>query len=352
MDNDTTNDVQQATAAPEAEQEQTAEVQKPFGDLSDDEQQDVLREAFFGNIKDAADDEDNADEASDSPDGENAEKAPAQEEQKKEDSAEEPQASEAPGLYTPEEFLLLSPDEVDASRLPDAARIVHERDLKWFNETIAPQLQELQRLKAQQNQPVQQPQQTEPQAQKDAMAEFNAAVKKEAARRLGVNEIDEFNADHNIMVSLVTGEFQREAFRQQDMASRQQMQIRQAQDNYARTINEIRAEYGNDFGIIDRYALQEINNLPFKVANQVMDDLRSGDPARIKNVYKQFVERYKASRQPAQTAPKKEVTAPPKVIGGSGSDTGRSSGWGLREFKAADSDAKTRMIQEMFFNDK
>lgn len=352
MDNDSTAsaDVQQTTA-PQAEPAPAAEPQKPFDQLSDEEQQDILRNAFFKDM----DEEDGCegDGTGHDDDGAEAQK-PAEEAKAQEGAAEGAPSGEAPGLYTPEEFLLLSPEEVDASRLPDAARIVHERDMKYYRETIQPQLEELKALKARQNQPpAQQPQQTaEQQPQANPMEQFNEAVKKEAARRLGVESIDEFNADHNIMVSLVAGEFQREAFAQQAQQAQQQARIQAAQRSYEQTMNEIAQEYGPNFAIVDRWAMNEMNNLPFGVVQQVLNDLRSGQPEKIKNVYKQFADRYRAAKGQPAPAAQKEVSAPPRLISGSSGDTGRSSGWGLKEFKNADSESKTRMIQEMFFNDK
>ena len=184
------------------------------------------------------------------------------------------------------------------------------------------------------------------------MQEFNNAVKKEAARRLGVETIDEFNADHNIMVSLVAGEFQRAAFEQQAQARNQQMQMQAAQQNYAQVMGELQQEYGSDFAVIDRWALAEMNNLPVGVANKVMNDLRSGDPVRIKGVYKQFVDRYKAAKGTPAPKQQKEVAEPPRLINGSGGGDQGSSGWGMKEWKSADADTKVRMLQETFFNDK
>ena len=355
------NDLQQQNTAPAPQstpqEPAPQEPQKSFDQLSDAEQQDVLRSAFFGDL-DETDDEDGEGEnnagTGDSHDGAAQAQQPAAQQQTPKDPAESTPAGEAPSLYTPEEFLLLSPDEVDAKRLPDAARIVHERDMRYFNETIRPQLEELKALKAQRaqqqntaRQPEQQPQNSAPD-----LTEFNKAVKQEAARRLGVENLDEFNADHNIMVSLVAGEFQRAAFEQQAQIRNQQAQLQYAQQNYAQTMNELSREYGPDFAVIDRWALSEINNLPYGVANQVVADLRSGDPARIKNVYKQFADRYKSQRTapvqpPVQT--QKPAQTPPRLISGSVSDGGETSGWGLREFRNADPQAKTKMIEEMFF---
>ena len=347
MDNDGTT--QQATApAPEPEQ---PEQQTPFSELSDDDQQDVIREAFFGNVKDADGTDDEADTGDD---GAAEEAKPAEDETPKETTPAETTPAGETALYTPEEFLLLSPDEVDASRLPDAARIVHERDMRYYNETIKPQLEELRALKARQAQPVAQQQtpQAEPQNAADGMKAFNDAVKKEAARRLGVDEIDEFNVDHQIQITLVAGEYQRQAFAQQEQAARQQAQMQSAQQNYATVMGELQQEYGSDFGIIDRWALAEMNNLPYKVVNSVMADLKSGDPARIKAVYKNFADRYKAAKNPAPAKPQKAVAEPPRLINGSSSgDTGNMS-WGMKEWKSADADTKVRMLQETFFKDK
>ena len=352
MDNDASTE--QQTTAPQTEPAPAAEPQKSFDQMTDEEQQDVLREAFFKDMDKTEEDE--ADDGTGSgDDGAQDGQQPEEKAKTPEGPAEGAPAGEALCLYTPEEFLLLSPDEVDASRLPDAARIVHERDMKYYNETIKPQLEELRALKARQNQPAQQPQQQAEETQKpaaDAMQEFNNAVKKEAARRLGVESIDEFNADHNIMVSLVAGEFQRAAFEQQAQARNQQMQMQAAQQNYAQVMGELQQEYGSDFAVIDRWALAELNNLPVGVANKVMNDLRSGDPVRIKGVYKQFVDRYKAAKGTPAPKQQKEVAEPPRLINGSGGGDQGSSGWGMKEWKSADADTKVRMLQETFFNDK
>lgn len=341
-----------------------------FDELSDEEQQEVLRTSFFGEIEDEPEDDGgieedkNAEEPGDPPagggdgaDGEGKqqpERAPEGEKAAGEDPAEAAPKSEAGNEYTPEEFLLLAPDEVDASRLPQAARIVHERDMQYYRDTIQPQLDELKQLR-QFRENVLKAQQAGPQPQAPAQPkapDFNAQVKAEAMRRLGVTSLDDFNTDHQIMVARVTGELQQAEFQREQADRMRQAQAAQAQQMYGGLISDLQREYGADFALIDRYAMAEMQKMPYQSVMQTMAELQSGDATRIKAVYKGFADRYKASKQPAapaQPPAKKEVEAPPKVIGGSGGDAGAGMSWGEKDFARASQKDQVRMLQDAFF---
>ncbi|WP_282013100.1 hypothetical protein [Pyramidobacter piscolens] len=364
MDND--NMMNQETAQSQEAQPQVDN--RGFDELSDEEQQEVLRTSFFGGIEDEPEDEGGiegekdeeekggtpADDGGADGEGKQPEGAPEGEKAAGEDPAAAAPKGEAGNEYTPEEFLLLAPDEVDASRLPQAARIVHERDMQYYRDTIQPQLNELAQLR-QFRENVLKAQQAghQPQAQAQPKApDFNAQVKAEAMRRLGVTSLDDFNVDHQIMVARVTGELQQAEFQRAQAAQTRQAQAAQAQQMYGSLMGDLQREYGADFALIDRYAMAEMQKMPYQSVMQTMAELQSGDIARIKAVYKGFADRYKASKQtaaPAQPAAKKEVEAPPKVIGGSGGDAGAGMSWGEKDFARASQKDQVRMLQDAFF---
>lgn len=339
-----------------------------FDELSDEEQQEVLRASFFGEIEDEPEDdggiegeknEEDPDgppaDGGDGADGEGGQPEGASEGEKTagEDPAAAAPKGEAGGEYTPEEFLLLAPDEVDASRLPQAARIVHERDMQYYRDTIQPQLDELKQLRQFRENVLKAQQAGQQQAQAQPKApDFNAQVKAEAMRRLGVTSLDDFNTDHQIMVARVTGELQQAEFQREQANRMRQAQTAQAQQMYGSLMGDLQREYGADFALIDRYAMAEMQKMPYQSVMQTMAELQSGDVARIKAVYKGFADRYRASKQPpapAQPPAKKEVEAPPKVIGGSGGDAGAGMSWGEKDFARASQKDQVRMLQDAFF---
>lgn len=338
----------------EAIQEQVTEEPKGFDELTSEEQQEVIKAAFFS---EDVEDEEEGEGDNDSADDENEE---AEDEAPKGDEEEQPKdetgeaalpESEAKPEYTPEEFLLLDPSEVDSSRLPDAARIVHDRNMQYFTQTIAPQLEELKQLRAFRDEALKrqnEPQQPKSEPVANSMADFNAAVKAEAAKRLGVTELDEFNTDHNITVALVAGELQRAMFQRQEQMAAQRNNMAAAQRTYQSAVTDLQQEYGSDFAVIDNWALKELENLPHKTYETVIRDLRSGDLEKIKATYRLFAERYKAQRTAAMPKPVKKADTP-KVIGGSGGDVGPKTSWGVREFSNATAQEQTRMLQDLYF---
>ena len=226
--------------------------------------------------------------------------------------------------------------------------------MQYYRDTIQPQLDELKQLrqfrenvlKAQQAGP-------QPQAQAQPKApDFNAQVKAEAMRRLGVTSLDDFNTDHQIMVARVTSELQQAEFQREQAAQMRQAQAAQAQQMYGSLMGDLQREYGADFALIDRYAMAEMQKMPYQSVMQTMAELQSGDATRIKAAYKGFADRYKASKQPAapaQPPAKKEVEVPPKVIGGSGGDAGAGMSWGEKDFARASQKDQVRMLQDAFF---
>lgn len=332
-----------------SENEPVEEVEEPsgsdsrsFDQLSDDEQIDILKGAFFS-------EEEGEDDGSDTgEDGEGEGETEEEEAEEKEDSAEAAQESQAQP-YTADEYLLLDPTEVDVSRLPKAARIVHEQNMKYYNQVIAPQLAQLKQLQEQANGKAQQSAPAEAPAQNTNafdFGQFKDQVKAEAARRLGVEDIDEFNADHQIMVSLVSNEIISDIHRRQNEQQAMQNQFAQRQQNYNTIMSDLRNEYGSDFAIIDKWALEQMDNLPYSVHQKVLAELNSGDINRVKQVYKEFASKYKeAHGKPAKKAP----AAPPRLMGGSRSIQEPHGGWGISDFRNASRDDQRRMIAEKFF---
>ena len=353
MDSDSM--MNQETAQPQVDN-------RGFDELSDEEQQEVLRTSFFGGIEDEPEDEGDAEaeEKKDEPpaggnDGKEGKQSEGTSEGEKatgEDPAAAAPKGEPGNEYTPEEFLLLAPDEVDASRLPQAARIVHERNLQYYRDTIQPQLAELQQLRQFRENVLKAQQPGQAQQKQPQTPDFNTQVKAEAMRRLGVTSLDDFDIDHQIMVARVTGELQQADFYREQAERMRQAQAAQAQQMYGGLMGDLQKEYGGDFALIDRYAMAEMQKMPYQSVMQTMAELQSGDVARIKAVYKGFADRYKASKQPAapaQPPAKKEVEAPPKVIGGSGGDAGAGMSWGEKDFARASQKDQVRMLQDAFF---
>ena len=157
------------TATPAA-----VETEMPFDQMSDSEQREHLRKAFFDDFVVDDDEPDsnggsggdpddsseggvarngtNAAGTDDTPEG-GAETTPENEENpvEEKEGAKNPTSEQqppAPEEYSVEEFLSLDPLSVDSSRLPGAARQVHEKYLQFYNSQVAPQLAELKQLRA------------------------------------------------------------------------------------------------------------------------------------------------------------------------------------------------------------
>lgn len=363
------------TATPAA-----VETEMPFDQMSDSEQREHLRKAFFDDFVVDDDEPDsnggsggdpddsseggvarngtNAAGTDDTPEG-GAETTPENEENpvEEKEGAKDPASEQqppAPEEYSVEEFLSLDPLSVDSSRLPGAAKQVHEKYLQFYNSQIAPQLAELKQLRAMRDKLVLGEKPTAEGASRPGsdgdipIEQFTAAVKAEASRRLGVKELDDFNSEHNIMLSMVASELSAAIQNQKQQREAQTQQIQQAQQSSAAAIQELQKEYGSDYSVIDAWALKELNNLPYALHERVVADLRSGDGARIKGVFKAFADRYKASKAqpPVSTAPAKAVPPAPKLIGGSGNEKAVKASWGVKDFSQAGPKQKAAMLIE------
>lgn len=356
------------------------ETEMPFDQMSDSEQREHLRKAFFDDFVVDDDEPDSNGGSGGDPDdssegsvtrngtdaagtdgtpNEGAETTPENEENpvEKKEGAKNPnqgQQPPAPEEYSVEEFLSLDPLSVDSSRLPGAAKQVHEKYLQFYNSQVAPQLAELKQLRAMRDKLALGEKPAVEVASRSGsdgdipMEQFTAAVKAEASRRLGVKELDDFNSEHNIMLSMVASELSAAIQNQKQQREARSQQIQQAQQSSGAAIQELQTEYGSDYSVIDAWALRELNNLPYALHERVVADLKSGDGARIKGVFKAFADRYKASKAqpPVSTAPAKAVPPAPKLIGGSGNEKAVKASWGVKDFSQAGSKQKAAMLIE------
>lgn len=251
--------------------------------------------------------------------------------EKEPEEKEEPEPAEE--LYTEEQFNALDPFEVDPEKLPGAASSVHKRYMQIYRDEILPELQELRAFKQKVMADVQRAQ-----ARKDPRAEFMAEVKRRAKESLGVQELDELNSEHNIELSRQAAQLAGELnIRRQAESDRQQ----QAQ-RYNSLRESLREEIPG-FEEVDRFAKADLANMSYAKAQKVIADMQSGDPARIRAVYRMFAQRYAESKKPA--APKQKPETPPPLIG-AGGETGGKKSWNYKDFAQAGRDDQAKMLIE------
>lgn len=236
-------------------------------------------------------------------------------------------------LYTEEQFNALDPFEVDPEKLPGAASSVHKRYMQLYRDQILPELQELRAFKQRVMADIQ-----KAQASKDPRAEFMAEVKKRAKESLGVQELDELNSEHNIELSRQAAQLAGELNIQQQAEAEKAQQVQRM--NGLR--ESLRAEVP-DFDEVDRFAKDDIENMPYSKAQKVIADMQSGDPSRIRAVYQMFAQRYAESKKPA--APKQKPETPPKLIGAGGGER-TSKTWNYKDFALAGRDDQAKMLIE------
>lgn len=333
-----------------------------FGELTNSQQRDYLAEAF-GEAPEIGNETDSTHASGPEPKktGENQPAAgsagtePAVDSTPAEPAEEDAQPAEPTGpagdgatdeskLYTVEEFIALNPLEIDPARLPKDVRLAHSKYTQYFNSQIAPALRELEELRAYRDKAAQ------PQPEKKE--DFLASVKAETARRLGLAEYDDLNADCGIIAQQVAAEF----MQAKAEAATQQRRVRELQTGYAQTLNDLAAEDPNFF-IVDKWAQDEIQRLPYASAQKIMNDLASGDPVKIKSVYRQFADKYAqlhaapaASPAAATAAPK--VTPPTVMPGSSSKDAEHVRDWSMDDFRAANNRDQARMLISAGFVDE
>ena len=330
--------------APSEPQRSAEAGSQSFDEMSYEEQENYLKDNFLES--NGADDED-PDQSSNEESRENPSEEKAEEEAEKEDESE---SSRAKPQYTTEQFLSLDPQQVDASRLPDAAKIVHDRYMKYFNDQIAPAMKELQELRAFRDKVANGQIPGQPEAEKQTSEDvrqkaidFAEAAKAEAARRLGVDVIDEFDAGHMAVVTQVATEMTNKRLQEESSREQTSQKLQQGRQNILNAEKIMKEEFGSDFALIDQWAVQEMENLPMKTVNKITADLRSGDTDKIIAVFRMFGERYKAHIGQASAKPQ-EKQNPPALINGSGNQQKSSKSWGVKDFSKASSDDQVKML--------
>lgn len=247
-----------------------------------------------------------------------------------EEAVVEEETAEEPVFYTDEELSQLDPYQVDPDKLPEPAKVVHKKYLDVFNNSILPELQQLRAFRQKVENDIQ-----AAQARVNPREAFVNEVRSRAMRELGVTELDELNSEHVIELSrqsaLVTqemSEHKRQTYEQQN----RQVQIKEI---YQRLTDDF-----PEFNVLDNYAKDELNNLPYIKAEKVKTDLMSGDYGRIKSVYEMFKQRKEAKNKPPV---KKAPPVPPKVITGSTSQNDVKS-FDLNEWAKANSETQAKML--------
>lgn len=247
-----------------------------------------------------------------------------------EEAVVEEETVEEPVFYTDEELSQLDPYQVDPDKLPEPAKVVHKKYLDVFNNSILPELQQLRAFRQKVENDIQ-----AAQARVNPREAFVNEVRSRAMRELGVTELDELNSEHVIELSrqsaLVTQEMserKRQTYEQQN----KQVQIKEI---YQRLTDDF-----PEFNVLDNYAKDELNNLPYIKAEKVKTDLMSGDYGRIKSVYEMFKQRKEAKNKPPV---KKAPPVPPKVITGSTSQNDVKS-FDLNEWATSNSETQAKML--------
>lgn len=281
-----------------------------FSEMSAEEQADVIAKQFF-----------QEDEPEGKEGGTTAEETQAEPEQpvQEETAPAQEESKPADNYYTVEEFVTANPLHVDAGRLPDDARLVHNRYMEFYEREIVPKLNELEELKRGQVE-----------GGKDT---FVDDVQRETMKRLGVSELDMYDAGHITMLNLV---------------SREIADQRAEQTSERQKLSNVAAEIQNSpgFAAIDRWAQEQIQRMPKANADTILKEIYSGDPARIKAVYDAFEKKYREVKQKPVT--KKETpAAPPTVIPGSNAGEKDAPKFGYDDFAHASSKDQADMLISM-----
>lgn len=281
-----------------------------FSEMSAEEQADVIAKQFL---------------QEEEPEQEPGEEGQMQQEPEQSEVVEEETAAtqeihtDANKYYSLEEFVTANPLDVDPERLPDGARLVHKRYMEFYEREVAPLLRELETLKAAGQQP-----------NKDTLVE---EVQREAMRRLGVQELDTYDANHITMLNLVSREIADQRAEQQSERQR---------------LVSVAAEIQNspDFAAVDRFAQTQIQQMPKANADTILREIYSGDPARIRAVYDAFQKKYaeiKSNPTPKKAAPE----VPPSVIPGSNAGEKETPKFGYDDFSRASSKEQADMLISM-----
>lgn len=253
-----------------------------------------------------------------------------------EQTEEETEDDDQPQPYSADEFAQLDPYDVDPARLPDAAREVHKRYMDIYTSQILPEIQQLRAFRDKVMHDIEQARAKQGGMSREA---FAVEVRNRTKAALGVQELNDFDSEHNIELARQAAALQNELNAKgapKPQSSEVPPEVRQIQ----RIRDELNAEMP-DFAEVDRFAGAELKNMPYSRAQQILADMRSGDGVKIKAVYKMLAERYHKSIK----APAKKEPAPPTVMGGSTS-AAKAKRASFEGWSGASSDDQVRMLVE------
>lgn len=277
-----------------------------------------------------------------------------------------PQPQPQKELYTPDEYLAIEdPSRVDPERLPQDARFVHERDLKYFNERILPQVRAMNeelvelrnyraRVEAEKTAAVQTAQKGSDEIDFDAITPDQIAgyAQMETARLLGVAKIDTTDPKQMAALSYVTTDVtNRLAQAKAEAAAKKKEQAetaaRQQQLNYQLGTLKQQLMQDPNFEAVDQFALESMKVLPYHVHQAIMQDLHSGDVQRITGVYQFFAQRWaqdqQARKKVEQTAKAATVKAP-KLQGGSNARPSEKREFSMSSWSSGKAQDQTKML--------
>ena len=255
---------------------------------------------------------------------------------------------------------------MDPKRLPPDARFVHERDLKYFNERVLPQLQSMNaelvalreyraRVEAQQTAALAQ-KGTEKEVDYDAITPDQIAsfAQMEAARSLGVAKLDMTDPQHMAALSYVTTEVTNRIAQAKAEAAAMKRQKAETMAREQRITHELgmykqRLMQEPNFEAIDRYALQSLNNLTHPVYMAIQQDLHSGDVRRVDAVYRFFEKRWHSemeNRKKIEQTAKAATVKAPKLTGGSMANGSEKREFTMSKWSSGNSKDQVSMLVE------
>lgn len=289
-------------------------------------------------------------------------------EQLDEGQSQEAPPAEPKQLYTPEEYLEIDdPSLVDSERLPPDARFVHERDLKYFNERVLPAVRSLQtelvelreyraRAEAEKAAAAQQAVKAggDDEIDYDAITpeQIAAYAQIEAARSLGVAQIDTANPQHMAALSYVTTDVaNRLAQAKAEAAAKKKEQAetaaRRQQVNLQLGTLKQQLMQDPNFNAVDQFALRAMPDLPYNVHKAIMQDLNSGDVQRVAAVYRFFAQRWaqdQQARQKVEQTAKAATVKAPKLQGGSMARQTEKHDFSMSSWSSGKAKDQTKML--------
>lgn len=217
-----------------------------------------------------------------------------------ESTGEEPSDDDIP--YTPDEIKRLGLDRLDPKKLPP--------DLVPFYRSMqADYTRKMQQIARQRDSELREQAQPNPSAQppdpKQFVAALSEAAKARACSMMGVpvDKFDEFDPQHQTAFSVANYEIQ------QKLQSMQQERL--GQDRAKQTFESIVQDFASqepNYDRINSWATEWAEALPVTKYNQVISDIQSGDPSRVKAVVEEVRKAWYDVHRPAKKA------VPPKVV--------------------------------------